>query len=230
MNNDNWIRNLGHISNPVLLQEYITLYVALANVNLSDQRDTIFWKWTADGKYSVASPYECQFHRAMTTFPAAELWKATTETKCRFFAWLVLHNIMLTADNMAKRNWPCNMICSLCHSQQETTANITTECDYTKETWNRIATTYDMLAYSEMVVSNNPVEWVQIVLTRGSKKEKKRKLGVLFSFWWQIWKERNRRIFNNDQQPGNHVADIIQEELALLYLALDVNHSNVEIS
>jgi hypothetical protein len=26
--------------------------------------------------------------------------------------------------------------------------------------------------------------------------EKREKLGVLFTFWWMVWKERNRRIFD----------------------------------
>lgn len=206
------------------------LYVALSTINLTDQKDSIIWKWTADGKYSVASAYECQFQGAMTTFPAAKVWKAATEPKCRFFAWLVLHNRVLTADNMAKRNWPCNTTCSLCQSQQETTAHITTECDFTKETWTKIAAGCNMPGYSEMAVSKNPADWVRIAISVGNKKEKKRRLGILFSFWWHIWKERNRRIFNNDQQPCGRIVEIIQEELAMLYLALDFNCSPDENS
>jgi hypothetical protein len=38
-------------------------------------------------------------------------------------------------------------------------------------------------------------------------KEKKRKLGVLFTFLWLIWKERNNRIFENKKR---YVASLSQ--------------------
>jgi hypothetical protein len=33
----------------------------------------------------------CQFWRAMTTFAPDTVWKGSTESKCRFFGWLVMH-------------------------------------------------------------------------------------------------------------------------------------------
>lgn len=102
--NRRWIANLGPIDNPVLLQEYVQLYTLLSTVEMSDQADEITWKWMSDGKYSVVSAYKCQFLGAMTTLPAADIWRARAEPKCRFIAWLALHDRALTADNMAKRN------------------------------------------------------------------------------------------------------------------------------
>jgi hypothetical protein len=44
----------------------------------------------------------------MVYFPATDQWRALSEPKCKFFAWLALHNKILTTDNMAKKNWDCN--------------------------------------------------------------------------------------------------------------------------
>jgi hypothetical protein len=33
--------------------------MALNSVTLTNQEDKMTWKWTTDGKYSVASAYEC---------------------------------------------------------------------------------------------------------------------------------------------------------------------------
>jgi hypothetical protein len=82
------------------------LYMALSSVTLNDQPDEIFWRWTANGQYSAASTYECQFKGSLVYFPASDVWKASTEPKCKFFVWLVLHNKKLTADNMAKKTGP----------------------------------------------------------------------------------------------------------------------------
>jgi hypothetical protein len=47
------------------LEEFAMLFMALESVTLNDQPDKIIWKWTKDGKYSVASAYYCQFIGAM---------------------------------------------------------------------------------------------------------------------------------------------------------------------
>jgi hypothetical protein len=36
---------------------------------LSDQPDTITWKWTRDGSFSVAFGYDCQFLGAVHKIP-----------------------------------------------------------------------------------------------------------------------------------------------------------------
>jgi hypothetical protein len=33
------------------------------------------------------------------------------QTKHKFLTWLLVHRKLLTADNQAARNWPCNLIC-----------------------------------------------------------------------------------------------------------------------
>jgi hypothetical protein len=55
LHNNNWIKNLGEINNPVVLEEYILLYLALSTVVLSDRRDQIVWRWTSNGQYTSSS-------------------------------------------------------------------------------------------------------------------------------------------------------------------------------
>jgi hypothetical protein len=95
--------------------------MALAEVNLTDQNDSIHWRWTANGKFTVASAYKCQFNGSMTTLPASDIWRSFTDHKSKFFAWLIMHNKILTVDNMFKKLWPCDPYCSFCLCCQETT-------------------------------------------------------------------------------------------------------------
>jgi hypothetical protein len=44
-----------------LLEEYTMLHAVLASIQLSDQPDEVVWHWTANGKFSVVSVYDCQF-------------------------------------------------------------------------------------------------------------------------------------------------------------------------
>jgi hypothetical protein len=54
-----WIRNLQDISTVVQLEEFTILFMALSPIELTQERDKIFWKWTSDGQYLVASTYDC---------------------------------------------------------------------------------------------------------------------------------------------------------------------------
>jgi hypothetical protein len=99
----NWVRNLRNFNSTSLLEEFTLLFMALSNVQLSYQHNIIRWKWTIDGQYIVASAYECQFEGSIVQFPAMSIWQAMTEPKCKFFTWLLMHDRVLTANNMMKR-------------------------------------------------------------------------------------------------------------------------------
>jgi hypothetical protein len=121
LKNSNWIKNLKEVSSESHLEEFILLFMALAPQSLSNHSGKITWKWTTHGQYSAASTYECQFLGSMSAFSDINLWKAVAEQKMKFFAWLVFHDRVLTTDNMAKRGWECNPMCSFCYCQFETT-------------------------------------------------------------------------------------------------------------
>jgi hypothetical protein len=78
LKNNSWIRNLQGIDYPALLEKFTLLFMAISLVVLSNQNDQIYWKWTRDECYSVASAYECQSYGTMIQFPAGAIWKTRT--------------------------------------------------------------------------------------------------------------------------------------------------------
>jgi hypothetical protein len=61
LHNNNWIRSLNDMESSVLIEEFTLLFMALSSTQLSNQKDTIHWRWTGNEKFSTASAYECQF-------------------------------------------------------------------------------------------------------------------------------------------------------------------------
>jgi hypothetical protein len=47
-------------------------------------------------------------------------------------------------------------------------------------------------------------------------------MGILITFWWHLWKERNRRIFDRKEQSVPHLAFYIHDELRLLHNAIAI--------
>jgi hypothetical protein len=155
----------------------------------------------------------------MTFFPAVHIWKACTEPKCKFFAWLVMHDKAPTADNLTKKNWPCNLTCSLCFCQPENAAYLLTQCNFTEALWNLTRNQHGLPTYDTLMAAGGPVDWVRSLLISGTAKEKRKRLGVLFSFWWQVWKESNRRIFEGKEKSVPQVANLLKEHIASFFSA-----------
>jgi hypothetical protein len=52
-----------------------------------------------------------------------------------------------------------------------------------------------------------------------NQKREKKKLGILFTFWWNIWKERNHKIFEHKEASVSRLASEIIEAVKNLEVA-----------
>jgi hypothetical protein len=218
LQNYKWISNLANITSTQEMEEFTMLFMALAPVSLNSNPDTIKWRWTSNGQYSVASAYKCQFTGAIQKFPSRQVWKAQTDPRSKFFVWLVLHNRVLTADNMLKKNWPCDETYCFCLSMFEMTNHLLLHCNYTEVVWNIVATSYSLPNYAALSHSVGPAGWLRKIAASGDGRQKKN-TGILCTFWWMVWKERNRRIFDQLELSPNSLARFIQESISAQQLA-----------
>jgi hypothetical protein len=115
-----------------------------------------------------------------------------------------------------KRNWPCNPICSLCTCIHETTTHILTKCNYIEALWNLIATRLSLSNYTQMIQNDGPKEWVATIPRGGTRRDKADRLGILFSFWWGLWKEHNKRTFNHEDISTKEVAQLIINDIDMV--------------
>lgn len=128
-------------------------------------------------------------------------------------AWLALHDRIHTAEILAKKNWPHNENCAMCLCHFETTVHLLTQCNYTKALWNAIAPGLDLPNYQHLRNLAGLEGWIEGISQTGNKAQKRRKIGSLFYFWWNLWKERNRRIFNNQEKSVPQLASLILQDV-----------------
>jgi hypothetical protein len=136
-------------------------------------------KWSFFSSISIQMPVSWSYVQN----PSFCIWKSSCEPRSKFFSWPVMHNKVLTADNMIKKSWPCNPMCALCFYVHETTSHLLTECNFSKATWNLIAQTFNLPNYQEMVASGGPDQWLNFLQRMGSKELRRKNSGILITFW-----------------------------------------------
>jgi hypothetical protein len=56
-------------------------------------------------------------------------------------------------------------------------------------------------------------DWIELA---GSKQQQQHDAGIILSFRWQLWKERNRRIFQQKEASFLQVSELIKSDIAEL--------------
>ncbi|GJN23572.1 hypothetical protein PR202_gb11234 [Eleusine coracana subsp. coracana] len=83
-----------------------------------------------------------------------------------------MHDRVLTAENMQKKNWDCDPNCQFCLVAPETIAHLLSKCNYTEAVWNEIAYYWDLPSYLELHDLQRPFDWMKQITEQGTKKEK----------------------------------------------------------
>ena len=178
---------------------------------LNGLEDNISWRWTADGQYSANSAYKIQFTSNFSSMNLCPIWKAKVEPKCRFFAWTLLHKRILTADNLQKRGWPCNPVCRLCNSTPETILHLCKDCPFSREVWNKVWTGANVPLLTGSPNDISLYDWWMDLRNLCTRQTRRGFDGLLIHFWWNLWLERNNRIFQRQHRSADQVALAVKD-------------------
>ena len=216
--NHNWTRGLWRMQSVQEMACFVNLWDAVQAIQLTDQPDSIRWKWTAHGDYSAKSAYNIQFAGSHGQFISSHIWQAESEGKHKFFTWLLVQSKLLTADNLLKRQWPCEPVCQLCSQEPETADHLILSCCFAKEVWHKMSQWtlgFITMPSTDVLVA----DWWQNELAGLPKKQRRVKAALLMYTAWNLWKERNRRIFEHVNSDAVRVMQEIKAEVAVRRLA-----------
>jgi len=157
-----------------------------------DREDEIHWKWTSSGEYTTKSAYQIQFDESFAKIKIFPIWKARAET--------LLHPEILTPNNLSKRNWLHDPICKLCGIELETPNHLCKDCPYSKQVWSQLKRWLHLSVLDSVAMT-------------GSIHGFWRKCRAKFYFWWNVWKERNRRTFQQKSLQPNQVALLCKDDI-----------------
>lgn len=110
-------------------------------VNLSTEPDKFVWSLTPSGVFSVKSMY-ADFMDGQTVFRRKYIWKLKIPSKVKKFMWFLDRQVILTKDNLAKRNWQGSLKCCFCDAD-ESIQHLFLSCHLARIIWRIIFITFN---------------------------------------------------------------------------------------
>jgi hypothetical protein len=126
------------------------------------------------------------------------LWKLKVPLKIKIFLWYMRRGVILTKDNLAKRNWQGSVRCCFCHND-ETIQHLFFKCPFARAIWSIVQVATNL--YLPQSVSNLFGTWLWGL----DKEQKLLALTGAAAICWAIWRCRNdivfdRKIMNDPSQ------------------------------
>jgi hypothetical protein len=211
------------------ITQFATLWEMIQPVQLnSNTSDSISWKLTNSGCYSSKSAYNMQFlGHTKSSFPSL-VWKPWAPPKCKTFAWLIIQNRVWTADRLQKRGWPNCGRCKLCNQVHESASHLLFKCRFTIGVWSSVRSwlgLHDVDPSAWHSRGNVKEWWTEEIHKPRQGRKAMASLAMLIS--WEIWKERNARVFRNKASTTDMVITKIKDEVAMWSMAGAKALSNV---
>ena len=126
---------------------------------------------SGSGVYSAAASYAAILETPWVPpnpAPWETIWNFPSIPKIDIFIWTLLHNSIMTGDNLKRKGWEGPSRCSLCNHAEETIEHLFISCEFTKEVWRiMIGPAADNLPNSVMDVISN---WISLSPFNLSKK------------------------------------------------------------
>jgi hypothetical protein len=117
----------------VNLQSWHDLVHNIANIHLNDQPCIFRWVLTSSGQFFVSLMYMAMIDSDIVPHNIF-LWKLKIPLKVKVFLWLLYRKVILTKDNLLKRNWQGAATCCFYHNN-ETIQHLFIDCNLAKFIW-----------------------------------------------------------------------------------------------
>eukprot|EP00253_Pinus_taeda_P033982 PITA_33982 len=152
--------------------------------------------WGQSGVYTTAAGYRAlQASRNSRQTPAfwKNVWDSLALPKVNLFFWTLVHNKLLTSDNLEKRNIARPHRCVLYSNNFETAQHLFLECNFAKEVWGIILQEFHISLPSQISISELFASWSLLYSQRIPPKSFWRKIWTALPKYvcWQLWLARN---------------------------------------
>eukprot|EP00253_Pinus_taeda_P033746 PITA_33746 len=171
--------------------------VESSKVKARTRKHIIRWGKSTKGSFTVKEAYYLVDQEEITERNQdwKGIWGKNWWLKITIFAWLVAKHKILTWDKLQKKGFSGPSRCYLCKRETKTQEHLLINCGYARNLWREVGRLFCKL--EKYLKETNEVIFLW-------QKEKfqcrvvRRAWDLIAGFvLWMVWKERNRRIFQN---------------------------------
>ena len=155
---------------------------------LNENPDAISWSLNSGGRFTTKSVYKW-LERDLSGRNYKWVWKAAIPLKIKIFLWQLFQDAVLTRDNMRRRNWPGNPVCSFC-TNVETANHLFFACPLARTVWGVLGLTVGASCAPRSIWQS--LAWMYNLLPGG----KKFYMMIIAAVCWGIWCLRNKTTFD----------------------------------
>ncbi|GJS26999.1 RNA-directed DNA polymerase, eukaryota, reverse transcriptase zinc-binding domain protein [Tanacetum coccineum] len=189
-----------------------------------EKDDWLVWKNknNKECKFSIREAYKDIRIQSSEVIWAKLVWYCQCIPKQSFILWMAIQGKLMTCDRMAKWGSYDMTVCALCKNNVESQDHLFFNCPFSKALRKKLKTL--------MQFQSNATVWNDIVTELAVKPNKSsiwsivRRLclaGVVYS----IWRERNNRVFRDEECNWEIVLEMICETARLRLMGLAVKKS-----
>ena len=129
------------------------------------------------------------------SFPKAVVWNAWVPPKACFFTWEASWGKVLILDQLRRRGWILANSCFLCLIKEKSIDHILPHCEKARMLWELLFSLFGVSWVLSSNVRETLLGWHGYFVGR---KQEKVWDGAPLCLFWTLWKERNRRAFDNE--------------------------------
>jgi hypothetical protein len=163
----------------------------ITNIELSQDEDEFRWNLNQNGEFSVKSHYLALIYNDVPNVNK-RLWKLKAPLKIKIFLWYLCRGVILTKDNLVKRNWQGSKQCCFCN-KDETIQHLFFESRFARMVWAGVHAASGLSQPHN--VSNMFGTWLMGI----SKDLKPLVLLGAATTCWSLWLTRNAMVFEKKQ-------------------------------
>lgn len=168
--NHYWLNSLDLNIVALHFQEFISLWFAVSNVQLTERDDSFRWNWESSGKFSPKSTYVANFGGREYMSGHDLIWHSKAPSKCKIFLWLAIRERCWTADRLQKRGLPHPSSCPFCDQAPETINHILLGCSFARELWHNLFSSWGEEQRTPSAISKLSAWWSDLQVSgKGAK-------------------------------------------------------------
>jgi hypothetical protein len=176
------------------LQAWHQVVTMVVNVQLTNHRDHFVWGLHQNGLFSVKSMYRALLIAQAIPYNTL-IWKLNLPLKIKIFLWYLYKGVILTKDNLVRRQWQGDRKCCFC-SSNESIQHLFFDCHFAKFVWRTVHVSFNLLPPAS--VHNMFTGWLEGI----NLKLKSKILVGASAICWAIWLTRNDIVFDKAAAPS----------------------------